>query len=317
MKNNNLLILFIFITSFSNASIAGNLYKWVDKNGNISFSDKVPPEDSRREREVLNKEGRVIDVMDAAKTPKQVKQLKEIKKLQKAQRELLKTQLEIDAALLKTFQNEDDIDKLANSKFEIINSNISIALRQSDVSKKQIILHQKTAANLERQGRQIPRKIINKLRSAQAQLSKSKQDIINFKLQEKDVTKQLTYDRERLRSLQSSVTENPSIHSDTTPYLALGVILCKPKNDCEQLWKKANAFVIKEGATTVFTSNSLRLTRAPVLSRDRGLSLTKIQQENDPYITLDIRCANSKGGKATCKSKKTASLIEEFNQLGD
>jgi len=314
MKNNCALIFGFILIAVTNISIAGKLYKWVDDSGGVSFSDKVPPQDSRRKTEILNKEGRVVDIKDAAKTPKQIKQLKEIKELQSTQKKLLKAQLKRDSALLKTFKSESDIDALANSKFEIINSNISLAVSQRETSKKQIILHQKAAAQFERQGRQIPKKTMNKLRSAQAQLSKSQQDIINFKLQEKGVTKQLVYDKARLKSLHSLKTEGIKIHSDTTPNLLLGSLPCPPK-DCQKLWKKANTFIITQGATTTFSSNTLRLTKTPKLSRELGLSLTKLQKENSAYILLDIRCANSKGGKATCKSKKTTSIIEAFNRL--
>jgi len=314
MKNKSILIFgFIFII-FSNTSVAGKLYKWVDDNGAISFSDKIPPQDSRRKAEVLNKEGRVVDIKDAAKTPEQIKQLKEIKELQKAQKKLLKEQLKRDSALLKTFKSESDIDALAKSKFEIIISNISIARSQLETSKKQIVLHQKAAAQFERQGKPIPKKITNKLKPAEALLRKSQQDIANFKQQEKGIAKQRIHDRERLKTLQSLKTDNIKIHSDTVPNLLLGRLLCTPEN-CNQLWEEANTFMATQGATTTFSSSTLRLTKTPTLSRDLGLSLTKLQTENSTYIILDIRCANSKGGKTTCNSKKTASIIEAFNGL--
>jgi hypothetical protein len=44
--------------------------------------------------------------------------------------------------------------------------------------------------------------------------------------------------------------------------------------------------------------------------------LTKTRSKTNALITLDIRCADSKGGKAT-KDEQTALLIEEFNQLAD
>jgi len=314
MKNNCILIFgFIFIT-FANISIAGKLYKWVDESGNISFSDKVPPQDSRRKTEVLNKEGRVVDIKDAAKTPKQIMLLKEIKELQKVQKKLLKEQLKRDSALLKTFKRESDIDALANSKFKIIRSNISIALSQLEISKEQIALHQKSAAQFERQGKSIPKKIIKKINSSQAQLSKSQQDIVNLKQQEKRIAEQQTHDHDRLRSLQSLKSDGIEIHSDTVPNLLLGRLPCTPKN-CNQLWEKANTFIATQGPTTTFSSSTLRLTKTPTFSKDIGLSLTKLKKENSNSIILDIRCANSKGGKTTCQSKKTASLIEAFNRL--
>jgi hypothetical protein len=55
MKTNTLFILSIVIVTFSNPVFAEKLYKWVDENGNVSFSDKIQPKDSKRERETLDK----------------------------------------------------------------------------------------------------------------------------------------------------------------------------------------------------------------------------------------------------------------------
>jgi hypothetical protein len=89
-KNSYLLMLFCLFALMTSAH-AAKLYKWVDENGNISFSDKLPPKDSRREREELNKEGRTIAVKDAALTPEQLEQKKKITTLQETKKRFLKT----------------------------------------------------------------------------------------------------------------------------------------------------------------------------------------------------------------------------------
>ena len=159
MTKNTFLILIITVLTFSNAANAGKLYRWVDENGKVSFSDKVPPKASRLEREELNEKGRTIAIKDAAKTPEQLQQLKKLNALKKQQAELLQKQVAQDEALLKTFQSEADIDALANSKFDMVDSHISIASSQSETLKKQLITHQQSAAEFERSGKKMPAKI--------------------------------------------------------------------------------------------------------------------------------------------------------------
>ncbi len=314
MKISRLFILCILFLITPNTSAAGKLYKWVDENDRVSFSDKIRPKDSHRKREVLDANGRIIEIQDAAKTPKQIKQLKEITTLQKTQRRLLKNHIEKDAALLQTFQSETDVDTLAKSRFEMISTHIALAMGQIEVSKKQIIRHQKAAANFERLGKKIPEKTIANLTSAQAQLKKSQQEIINYQIQEKEVTKQLFNDQARLKTLELLNGKTADIYSDTNPHLSLGKLLCRPDN-CQPLWAKANAFITKKGSETTFTSKDLTLTKKPILSKDRGLSLTKINDGASIYIVLDIRCAASHGGKTTCRSKETMQLVKLFSQL--
>jgi len=314
MTKKNILILSIFLFTLSSSAIAGKLYKWVDENGKISFSDKVPPEESRREREELNEEGRTIAIKDAAKTPEQIQQFKRIAALQKNQQALLETQLALDSALLKTFRSEEDIDSLAKSKLEMIDSHITIATGQSETLKKQLILHQKAAANFERSGKKIPQKNLSNIESAQEQFDKNQREITEFDLQKIQLSKQLAKDKLRFNTLKTLSTETPSIHTGTISSLFLGELKCN-EGDCEPVWGKALSFITNAGAIITYRSDKLILTKKPRLSKDRGFSLTKVNNKDGLNIILDIRCADSKGGKATCKSKQTAQLIEAFNQL--
>jgi len=314
IKKNHLLILILILFTLPNGAIAGKLYKWVDENGKISFSDKVPPKDARREREELNETGRTIAVKDAAKTPQQIAQLKKIVALQQTQETLLQTQLAQDAALLKTFRSKEDIDALAKSKLEMIDSHISIADGQSEILKKQLILHQKAAANFERSGKAIPKKNVSNIESAQSQFDKNQHEIADFKRRKSQLAEQLANDKSRFHTLKTQSTETPRIHSETIPSLLLGELTCSTPS-CDVLWAKAVSFIDKAGTKITYRSDNLILTKTPKLSKDRGISLTKIEDKNHTTVALDIRCADSKGGKATCKNEKTTQLVNEFNQL--
>ncbi|MEH6502338.1 MAG: DUF4124 domain-containing protein [Cycloclasticus sp.] len=318
MTKNIFLILAIVALTVSNFAYAGKLYRWVDENGKISFSDKVPPKESKRERDELDEKGRVIATKDAAKTPEQIQQLKRINDLQATKAKLLKAQLAQDSALLKTFQTKADIETLAKSKFDMIDSHITIAMGQSATLKNQLISQQQAAANFERRGKQIPEKTVSNIQSAKGQFDKNQNEIVNFKLQKKALEEQLSKDKLRFKILTTLSKETPSINTKTTPNLTLGEIACKA-NGCRDLWQKASDFVAQQENTRItFTSDYLLLTAIPTFSRARGLSLTKINDDDGrTKILFDVRCANSKGGKETCKSEQTARLIEEFNRLDD
>jgi len=314
MHKKTLLISTIILIITSNPAFAGKLYKWVDANGKISFSDKVPPEESRREREELNEKGRTIVVKEAAKTPEQIQQLKKISDLQNKQTKILERQLTLDSALLKTFRTEEDIDALIKSKVDMVDSHLSIAAGQSETLKKQLILHQKAAANFERSGKKIPEKNLKNIASAKKQYDDNQQEIAAFKRQKKELKEQLMKDKSRLSVLKSQSTETPIINTETTPSLFLGELNCH-QSMCDQLWEKATSFITEAGAIITYRSDKLILTKTPKLSKDRGLSLTKIKNQHDESIFLDIRCVDSKGGKATCKNTQTAQLTEKFHQL--
>jgi hypothetical protein len=316
MTKNTFLILIITVLTFSNAANAGKLYRWVDENGKVSFSDKVPPKASRLEREELNEKGRTIAIKDAAKTPEQLQQLKKLNALKKQQAELLQKQVAQDEALLKTFQSEADIDALANSKFDMVDSHISIASSQSETLKKQLITHQQSAAEFERSGKKVPAKIIDNIQSAQQQFDKNQREISSLKSQKSVIEEQLRNDRLRFNTLKKQAPPPKHLDDDTTPSLLIGEITCNA-DKCKNLWPVASEFLTQNNDTAiVFNSQNLVLSATPKLSTQKALTLAKIKDNDVSKVTLDIRCKNTKLGKETCKNEQNQALIDRFNQLG-
>jgi len=314
IKNILILLLLSLIFALSTPVTAGKLYRWVDENGKVSFSDKVPPKYSRSKRSQLNESGRVIEVKDAAKTPEQIKLLKEINTLYNVQQKLLDQQLARDSALLKTFQSTADIDALAKSKFEMVESHIAIASGQSETLKKQLLLHQKVAAEFERKGKKIPQKTLNNIQSSQIQFDKNQGEIAAFERQKSAISEQRIKDNKRFNTLSTQSNKNPTLKQDTIPSLVLGRLDC-PETACDILWEKAQVFISQQGQSIIYTSDNLVLSKTPKLGKDRGLSLTKITQGGAGHIMLDIRCADSAAGKATCKGDKNKQLVTKFQQL--
>ncbi|PHS73260.1 MAG: DUF4124 domain-containing protein [Cycloclasticus sp.] len=313
MKNHHYLLLVIFFSVLSIPASAGNLYKWVDENGNASYSDKVPPKDARRERETLSETGRTIAIKDAAKTGDEIQQFRKVQALQETKKQILENQLNHDTALLKTFQTETDIDAFTNSKLDMIDSHIAIAIGQSDNLRKQLIGQQKIAANFERRGKNIPKKTQTRITSAQTNFDENRNKIADLGQQKAYLVAKSMKDKSRFNTLHSLSAQTPEINDGTKPSLLLGELKCDI--NCEPLWERTINFIKTKGAHIIFTSENLVLTKKPSLSKDRGISLTKIHQEGKTKIMLDIRCIDSRIGKETCRNKQTTALVNEFNSL--
>lgn len=70
----------------------------------------------------------------------------------------------------------------------MIKSHITISQGQSDTLKKQLLLHQKAAANFERAGKIIPAKNVSNIESAQGQFDKNQREIDQFNQQQVDLS---------------------------------------------------------------------------------------------------------------------------------
>jgi len=106
------------------------LYKWVDENGQVQFSDKLPPVENRQKHYQLNKQGQVIETYERQKTHLELQQQRERDKK-------LKLQVEQEAAaakkvfllkqhrnrtLLLTFSSEHELQQVHYNKLEVVDS---------------------------------------------------------------------------------------------------------------------------------------------------------------------------------------------------
>ena len=66
----NFLILMLIIGGMTtDASAKKKLYKWVDDNGQVHYSDKVPPKQIKKEHQELSGHGVVLEKIGGAWTP--------------------------------------------------------------------------------------------------------------------------------------------------------------------------------------------------------------------------------------------------------
>jgi hypothetical protein len=117
---------------------AAKLYKWVDDKGQVHYTDKIPADVAKKQRQELNSQGIVTKTTDRAKTPEElVAQRKadaEAAAAKKAQEEAVKA----DQALLQSYASEGDLTRAFTQRNELIEqqitgTNLDIANRQKNL----------------------------------------------------------------------------------------------------------------------------------------------------------------------------------------
>lgn len=101
---------------------AQKLYRWVDKNGQVHYGDKIPPEYANQDRDVLNKAGVKVGTEQAAGTPEAIKAREEAERAQIAAAE----QARRDRMLLQTYQNPEEIELLRARRLDQIDAQLLI-----------------------------------------------------------------------------------------------------------------------------------------------------------------------------------------------
>ncbi len=87
------------------------LYRWVDANGKVHYTDKVPTEAAGRATEELNRQGTVLRKTEAAMTAEQREQLDRERKKHIEDELAAKEERRKNMALLNTYSSERDIEE--------------------------------------------------------------------------------------------------------------------------------------------------------------------------------------------------------------
>ena len=101
-------------------------YKWTDANGNVYYSDTVPPEHANRDREVLNDQGVRIGSEEGEITEAERAIAAEREAAAEADRIARETIARHDRMLLSTYISVADIEDLRDRRLELLESQIKL-----------------------------------------------------------------------------------------------------------------------------------------------------------------------------------------------
>lgn len=299
----------------SQTAFAKKMYRWVDEQGNTYFSDLVPPDQVKYKRDSLSKSGRVLEVVERAKTQEQRELEKKLADLRKAQEKLIAKQIVHDRLLLTTYDSKDDMIKAIQAKNETLDTQRKVLEGNASRLNRQLEDQQKKAAAFERNAETVPQQLVNDINSTQGQISENMDAINAHFIKQIQIAKEDNADVERYLYLTQTKNQQqgnkiPSIKEANQ----LGLFYCENDRQCNKAWEIAGEFVNTNSTTLPDVYNDrLIMNRPPAKDTDLSLSLSKIAVNGDDYqLFLDIRCRDSMQGKELCASQKVKDIRLAF-----
>jgi ribosomal protein L15 len=299
------------------AAFAKKMYRWVDENGNVYFSDQVPPDQVQHKRETLSEKARVLDVLEKAKTAEQLAQQKRLDALRKEQEKIIAKQNANDKVLLSTFRSIDDMNKALSNKMASFDAARKVIEGNIERFEQQLQQQQQQAANLERNGTKIPPKLLADIAASKQQIESGKQELIRHQQDRQNSEKEFKADIARFQFLTQSNSDGKPVNGDTLAASNasndLGLFVCQDAAQCEKAWKIAGEFVATNSTTGQdVESEKLIMRAAPQKDDDLSLSVSLLERNNSQQIFLDIRCRQSSIGNELCAGPKAQSIRQAF-----
>ncbi|GAB4262823.1 MAG: hypothetical protein Kow0065_13580 [Methylomicrobium sp.] len=293
------------------------MYRWVDEQGNVYFSDQVPPEHAKHRREALNERGQVIDVVERAKTKEELELERRLEELRKAQEKIIQKQQAYDKVLLSTFRSIDDLLLTIKNKTKTMEAQIKATEGNLSRLQSQLEGQQRKAAAFERNGQKVPQALIKDIRATQEQIQQTELAIGRQNETLNKMKKEDDADIERYLFLTQSRIDTPTKKLQIPSIKEaneLGLFYCENDHQCNQAWEIARTFVYFHSTTGPdIDTDKLIMTRSPSKDSDLSLSLSKIAINDVDYqLFLDIRCRDSSLGRDLCASKKVGDIRSAF-----
>lgn len=190
---------------------AAKLYKWVDEDGIVHYSDRMPPDQSKMEHEELDDRGLSRREVERAETEEE-RMAKQMEQALAEQQRKIKAEKQArqrmrDQNLLRTFTTERDLLITRDDRLNMIDSTIAITVSNNNHIVSDIEDIKKRISGIENSGREVPENLTEQLSELNESYEKNKEYIEMKQQERKEVSDAFESDLERFRELKGIVPD--------------------------------------------------------------------------------------------------------------
>ena len=203
------LLLAVLLCIVSSTSMAGALYKWVDENGNVRYSDRIPPDQKKNRYQQLNSQGIVLSTRDAAKSPEEIaieaESKYKLEKLQLEESRVKAIQDKQDRVLLLTFSSEEELERARDNRMQIMDSVIHLIDSNIESTQEKLdgLTNRAQDAYISK-GKEVPGGLAQKIEHFERTVESRDAQLQLKKMEKEKVRQKYEGDLERFRLLRSA-----------------------------------------------------------------------------------------------------------------
>lgn len=187
---------------------AAKLYRWVDDEGKVHYSDKVPPEHARQARQELNEQGITVDSVDSAPTPEQMAAARAKAQTEAETRRQEEEQRRRDQLLLNSYTGLADIERTRDAEIAALQRTVDMTRAAQDSQRRQLAQLVHRAAERERAGSPVPEKLLKDLRQVRGKIQERTDYIEEKRVEQAQTFAEYEQDIARYRELTEEDEES-------------------------------------------------------------------------------------------------------------
>lgn len=181
------------------------LYRWVDDQGRVHYSDTLPPDQAGQRREIKTPEGATVGTVEPPPTREQLEAeaaRRQAEEQARAQREAVeRRRREHDRMLLMTFTSVEEMQTARDERLGAIESQIGLVRSRIDKLQKRREQLRQEAATLERTGRGNPAQLYRELEQIERSIRQNRSAIEDKRDTQARIRLRFSEDIDRFREL--------------------------------------------------------------------------------------------------------------------
>lgn len=180
---------------------AGEMYRYINDQGNVVVGYQVPTGDVKKGYEVLNEDGIVIKVVPRELTEEEradISAQEAVAQAAEAEKERLR---QWDENLLLRYSTVEDIEEARKRALSSLLINVSILKSNTRSLKQQVENYQAQAADIERRGGQVDVERLAAIEDLQGEIEATERSIVDRRQEMEDVKAEYQKDIDRFEQL--------------------------------------------------------------------------------------------------------------------
>jgi Domain of unknown function (DUF4124) len=192
------------VMSCLSSPVQANTFRWVDENGQVHYSDQIPPNEVDQAYSTINKEGVTINSVEKAKTKEQLAEEQRLKERQAEQERLARERQNYDHILLDTYSKVSDLEKTRDRYLATLEGVIKVAQHKLASLNTELDKLNKAAANLEQDGKAMSEDMRHDITNLQSQIDRENSFILAQRTQQKELREKFAADIKRFQELTAA-----------------------------------------------------------------------------------------------------------------
>jgi hypothetical protein len=287
----------------STTALAQTLYRWVDDQGAVHYTDQVPPSHADKARTRLSEHGIAVETQAATPTGEELERAKELER-QRVEEEQRRAERQTeDERLLKLYRTVEELELARDGRLAAVEAVIQAKRDGVRNESRNLVELYKEMRTLQNADKTVSIELMGKIEASTTRIRASYAEIVDNEYRKQSIQDEFAQTIERFRQLRRLPPPTESHEAIKPPVNGSTLVICQDKAPCHDYWERAVDYVrvhadpegeiLEPGLLMAFQRDERE-------NRTLTISWTQKAADQPVQIYLDVQCKNRLTASLVC-----------------